>query len=88
MYADCVEIMANSDNVIRAGLTPKFMDVDTLLEVMDYTPSCGESRKFRPPALRDQEDVWGVYYTPPADEFALVRIEVRSYLKITKFAQK
>ena len=25
--------MANSDNVVRAGLTPKLKDVDTLIEV-------------------------------------------------------
>ena len=35
---DCVECMALSDNVVRAGLTPKFKDVDTLLRMLDYTP--------------------------------------------------
>ncbi len=30
------ECMANSDNVVRAGLTPKFKDVDTLLEILTY----------------------------------------------------
>lgn len=33
-----VEIMANSDNVLRGGLTPKHIDVDTLLEVLDPSP--------------------------------------------------
>lgn len=33
-----VELMGASDNVVRAGLTSKKVDVDTLLEVMDATP--------------------------------------------------
>ncbi len=32
------EIMASSDNVLRAGLTPKHIDVDELLHVTDFTP--------------------------------------------------
>ncbi len=31
-----IECMANSDNVVRAGLTNKFKDVNTLLEIMRY----------------------------------------------------
>ena len=33
-----VEIMANSDNVMRGGLTPKHIDVPELLRVVDFTP--------------------------------------------------
>ena len=33
-----VELMGASDNVVRAGLTTKSVDVDTVLEVMDPTP--------------------------------------------------
>ncbi len=32
-----VEIMANSDNVLRCGLTPKHVDVDELLRVTDFS---------------------------------------------------
>lgn len=32
-----LEIMANSDNVIRAGLTPKNIDVEELLKIADFT---------------------------------------------------
>jgi mannose-6-phosphate isomerase len=32
-----VEIMANSDNVLRCGLTPKHVDVEELLHVTDFT---------------------------------------------------
>ena len=33
-----VEIMANSDNVVRGGLTTKHIDVEELLTVVDCTP--------------------------------------------------
>lgn len=36
LSGECVECMALSDNVVRAGLTPKFRDVDTLLEMLTY----------------------------------------------------
>jgi len=32
-----VEVMANSDNVLRGGLTPKHVDVPELLRVLDFT---------------------------------------------------
>ncbi len=31
-----IECMANSDNVVRAGLTNKFKDINTLLEIINY----------------------------------------------------
>ena len=37
---DCVEIMALSDNVVRAGLTPKFKDVRTLCDMLHYRSVC------------------------------------------------
>lgn len=36
LSGDCVECMALSDNVVRAGLTPKFKDVDTLCAMLTY----------------------------------------------------
>ena len=33
----CVEILANSDNVLRCGLTPKHVDIPELLRVADFT---------------------------------------------------
>ena len=44
MQGDCVEIMACSDNVVRAGLTPKLRDVAVLCDMLTY--SFGESPKF------------------------------------------
>lgn len=39
---DLVEVMACSDNVVRAGLTHKFKDVETLLGMLDYSVGCPE----------------------------------------------
>ncbi|MDQ1741758.1 MAG: mannose-6-phosphate isomerase [Pseudonocardiales bacterium] len=33
----CIEILANSDNVLRCGLTPKHIDIPELLRVADFT---------------------------------------------------
>ncbi len=61
-----VEIMASSDNVLRAGLTPKHMDVEELLDVTDFTPS--------PAPYWNRVDLGDPDYarlTPPVEEFAL-----------------
>lgn len=36
LRGDCIECMALSDNVVRAGLTPKFKDINTLCEMLTY----------------------------------------------------
>ncbi|HIT75098.1 MAG TPA: mannose-6-phosphate isomerase, class I [Candidatus Avipropionibacterium avicola] len=65
-----VEIMANSDNVLRGGLTAKHVDVDELTEVLDFSP-------VRPRVVVPQEEEPGVFVHPtPAPEFRLWRLEV------------
>jgi mannose-6-phosphate isomerase len=46
-----LEVMANSDNVLRGGLTPKHVDVPELLRVLDFTPTT--EAQLRPPTHRD-----------------------------------
>lgn len=36
MAGDILECMACSDNVVRVGLTPKFRDVNTLVNMLTY----------------------------------------------------
>ncbi|MES9811186.1 mannose-6-phosphate isomerase, class I [Streptomyces cinereoruber] len=62
-----VEIMANSDNVLRCGLTPKHVDVPELLEVVRFDPS--DPAVLRPEASPSGEEV----YETPTDEFRLSR---------------
>jgi mannose-6-phosphate isomerase len=66
-----VEIMANSDNVMRGGLTPKYVNVEELLAILDFTPGF-------PGFITPVEESPGIWrYPTPAPEFALWRIEAR-----------
>jgi mannose-6-phosphate isomerase len=62
-----VEIMANSDNVLRCGLTPKHVDVPELLRVVRL--EAADPAVLRPEAAPDGEEV----YAAPIDEFRLSR---------------
>lgn len=62
-----VEIMANSDNVLRCGLTPKHVDVPELLRIVRFEP--GEPGVLRPEAGPDGEERYDV----PVGEFRLSR---------------
>ncbi|UJR14263.1 hypothetical protein I4U23_001254 [Adineta vaga] len=46
LHGECIECMACSDNVVRAGLTPKFKDIPTLIDMLDYQPLTIEQTKF------------------------------------------
>ncbi|WP_328963143.1 mannose-6-phosphate isomerase, class I [Streptomyces virginiae] len=62
-----VELMANSDNVLRCGLTPKHVDVPELLKIVKFEPS--DPGVLRPEASPEGEEV----YETPIDEFRLSR---------------
>ncbi|AZG48771.1 mannose-6-phosphate isomerase, class I [Gordonia insulae] len=71
LHGTGVEIMANSDNVLRGGLTPKHIDVPELLRVLDFTPAAVED--ITPPIrMVGAERV----YLTPAPEFRLSRVEL------------
>ncbi|MEE8391970.1 MAG: mannose-6-phosphate isomerase, class I, partial [Anaerolineae bacterium] len=62
LKGNIVECMANSDNVVRIGLTPKFKDAETLVDILDYEP--------KPvPILRGIPDFEQVIYPTPIPEF-------------------
>ncbi|MFF9077623.1 mannose-6-phosphate isomerase, class I [Streptomyces sp. NPDC014646] len=65
-----VEIMANSDNVLRCGLTPKHVDVPELLRVVRFEPT--EPGILRPEASPSGEEL----YETPVDEFRLSRFDL------------
>ncbi len=63
-----IEIMANSDNVLRGGLTPKHIDVDELVRVVDFDAAPVE-------LVRGVEIAPGLLRFPtPAPEFALWQV--------------
>lgn len=46
-----VEVLANSDNVLRAGLTPKHVDVPELLKIVDFQFASEESLAIQPQTI-------------------------------------
>jgi mannose-6-phosphate isomerase len=65
-----VELMANSDNVLRAGLTPKHIDVNELLRLIDCHPVLPQIIE---PTLRGNLH----YYPTPCHEFELSTKQLR-----------
>ncbi|WP_020628574.1 mannose-6-phosphate isomerase, class I [Saccharomonospora halophila] len=75
LHGTAVEILANSDNILRCGLTMKHVDVPELLRVVDF--ACGDM-----PVLTggspDGDGRVAVYHTD-ATEFELSRLEWSSH---------
>lgn len=70
--SDCVECMSCSDNVVRAGLTPKLKDITTLVEMLTYTCKPGNLQKFQ----STREDEFTELFRPPVPEFAVAKITI------------
>ncbi|MBL7490891.1 mannose-6-phosphate isomerase, class I [Frankia sp. AgB1.9] len=64
-----IEIMATSDNVLRGGLTPKHIDVDELLRLVDPAPS--DAPVLRASTLRAGTGGLVRYWPVPVDDFVL-----------------
>jgi mannose-6-phosphate isomerase len=60
-----VELMANSDNVLRGGLTGKHVDVPELMKILDFKP-------FKPSIIAPNSCCFS--YPTPCEEFLLTRI--------------
>ncbi|EPQ59727.1 mannos-6-phosphate isomerase [Gloeophyllum trabeum ATCC 11539] len=75
---DIMECMATSDNVIRAGLTPKLRDIPNLVSGLTYNAS-DPSKHYVRPAPFPRADTFGVaidLYDPPVPEFSVLQIKV------------
>lgn len=70
IQGEILECMACSDNVVRAGLTPKLKDVETLLAMLTYKCTMPEVYRGK------QIDTCTVLYSPPVHDFAMEVIEV------------
>lgn len=65
LQGDLIECMAASDNVVRGGLTRKFQDTETLVEMLDY-------RSSDPGTVHPEDDPQGQhteYFSPPVADF-------------------
>ena len=69
LRGNLVECMANSDNVVRVGLTPKFRDVQALAEILDATTGW-------PKTIDAQREVGRQVYPTPAAEFQVSRVRL------------
>ncbi|MEM1088766.1 MAG: mannose-6-phosphate isomerase, class I [Pseudomonadota bacterium] len=67
LHGQCAEIMANSDNVLRGGLTPKHVDVEALISHIEFVPA-SERQDLPPMSLK---------------EFSLVRLRGNNARSIT-----
>lgn len=72
---DIIECMAASDNVVRAGFTPKFKDVKNLVEMLTYSYDSVEKQKMPllPFSKSHGEASKSVLYNPPIAEFAVLQ---------------
>ncbi|KAI2687759.1 hypothetical protein CBS147333_5252 [Penicillium roqueforti] len=81
---DVIECMASSDNVVRAGFTPKFKDVDTLTQMLTYSYAPIEEQKIQATdypyvilnatAYSSASSV--MLYDPPIDEFSVIKADL------------
>ncbi|XP_017288390.1 mannose-6-phosphate isomerase isoform X2 [Kryptolebias marmoratus] len=78
IYGDCIECMACSDNTVRAGLTRKYIDVNTLCEMLNYKPAPASSKIF--PCVQDPSDPCVTLYDPSVPDFTVIKIQDRKSL--------
>ncbi|GAB5366055.1 hypothetical protein AAMO2058_001111400 [Amorphochlora amoebiformis] len=70
LKGDCIECMACSDNVVRAGLTPKLRDTPTLCSMLTY-------KAMKPKIMKgDVVDACSRVYPCPIDEFLLMTSKI------------
>ncbi|KAF6843245.1 Mannose-6-phosphate isomerase 1 [Colletotrichum musicola] len=87
LSGDIIECMAASDNVVRAGFTPKFKDVPTLVDMLTYNYAPIDEQKMSPseyPYATLNRAAYSsgsavILYDPPIDEFSVVRSLLKGY---------
>ncbi|CAG8980251.1 hypothetical protein HYALB_00009834 [Hymenoscyphus albidus] len=85
LSGDIIECMAASDNVVRAGFTPKFKDVDTLVTMLTYNYAPIEEQKMEPvdyPYVTLNRVAYSsgsgaILYDPPIEEFSVVKTDLK-----------
>lgn len=75
-FLDIMECMAASDNVIRAGLTPKLRDVPNLVSSLTYV--AGDASKHRVRAVPFESCPHTKLFDPPTAEFSVLQTELGS----------
>ncbi|KAF3908821.1 hypothetical protein ABW21_db0202412 [Orbilia brochopaga] len=78
LSGDIIECMASSDNVVRAGFTPKFKDVPTLISMLTYRSAPVDAQIMKPEPypfdkMTPDTEAEAALYDPPIKEFAVIR---------------
>ncbi|KAL8924691.1 MAG: hypothetical protein Q9172_002593 [Xanthocarpia lactea] len=84
LSGDIIECMASSDNVVRAGFTPKFQDIPTLTSMLTYSYAPISDQKMNPadyPYVTLNRTAYSssssaILYDPPIEEFSVVKTEL------------
>lgn len=76
LRGQCIELMAASDNVIRGGLTPKYIDIPALLKTIDYQEVIPQ---LIAPAETNEQQKRYRYPTPDAKDFALQHLAFNAF---------
>lgn len=79
--------MAASDNVVRAGFTPKFQDIPTLTTMLTYSYAPISEQKMNPvdyPYVTLNSTAYSsssssILYDPPIEEFSVVKTELNRH---------
>lgn len=85
LSGDIIECMAASDNVVRAGFTPKFKDIPTLVDMLTYSYAPIAEQKMSPVdypyatlnATAYSSGSKATLYDPPIDEFSVVKTDLK-----------
>jgi mannose-6-phosphate isomerase len=85
LSGEVIECMASSDNVVRAGFTPKFKDVDNLVSMLTYSYAPISEQKMDPvdyPYVTLNRTAYSsgsstTLYDPPIDEFSVVKTDLK-----------
>ncbi|XP_035825437.1 mannose-6-phosphate isomerase [Aplysia californica] len=75
---DCVECMASSDNLIRGAFTQKHMDIDTLIEMLDYSDAYAICPKLQGEDI-SKNDVRVTRFSTPFPDFGITKYEVPNH---------
>ena len=78
--------MASSDNVVRAGFTPKFQDIPTLTSMLTYSYAPISEQKMQPtsyPHVTLNAQAYSsssnaTLYDPPIEEFSVVKTDLKT----------
>jgi mannose-6-phosphate isomerase len=74
LKGNIIECMTNSDNVVRAGLTPKFKDREALFQILDYQTD-------PIPVISGDRPGQDLSYQSPFDAFSLSKLVIRKKSK-------